>query len=112
MQDRTRKITQAISIIFAAVLATAGLIVSGCSMTGSIANNIANSGATSTVVPVTITDAPSDQVIAASLTLNSIVQTNSAGKTTSILSAPLTFEAAHLDAVQEPLFSPSIPEDT
>jgi hypothetical protein len=112
MQGRTRKTTQAISISFATMLTAASLIVSGCSMTGSIANNITNSGATSTVVPVTITDAPSDQVIAASLTLNSIVLTNSAGKTTSILSAPLTFEAAHLDAVQEPLFSPSIPEDT
>lgn len=63
-------------------------------------------------MPVTITDAPSDQVVAASLTLNSIVLTDSANKTTSILSAPLTFEAAHLDAVQEPLFTPSIPEDT
>src|ERR1039457_6511130 len=112
MQDRMWRTTQAISISFAATLMLASLIVSGCSMTSLIANNITNSGATSTVVPVTITDAPSDQVIAASLTLNSIVLTNSAGKTTSILSAPLTFEAAHLDAVQEPLFSPSIPEDT
>ena len=78
---------------------------------GSVAT-IPGSGANLTLVPVTITDAPSDQVLAASLTLNSVVLTNSSGKTTSILTAPLTFEAAHLDAVQEPLFTPSIPEDS
>jgi hypothetical protein len=75
-------------------------------------NSAASTPAATTAVPVSITDAPSDRVIAASLTLNSIVLTNSKGATTSILSAPATFEATHLDAVQEPLFTPAIPEDT
>ena len=65
-----------------------------------------------TSVPVSITDAPGDQVVAASLTLNSVVLTDQKNQTSSILSAPLTFEAAHLDAVQEPLFTPAIPQDT
>jgi hypothetical protein len=63
-------------------------------------------------VPVTVTDAPSDQILATSLTLNSIVLTNSKGVTASILPAPVTIEAAHLDAVQEPLFVPAVPADT
>jgi hypothetical protein len=63
-------------------------------------------------VPVSITDAPSDEVIATSLTLNSIVLTDTTGATASILTSPLTFEAVHVDAVQEPLFTPAIPEDT
>jgi hypothetical protein len=64
--------------------------------------------------PVGITDAPSDQILAVSLTLNSMVLTDSTGKvTTNLLPASgITFEASHLDAVQEPLFSPAIPEDT
>ena len=110
MQAGTRKTTQVLSIAIAAVLVTAGLILVGCS--ASSAPTIVNTSATLTPVPVTITDAPSDQVLAASLTLNSVVLTNSSGKTISILTAPLTFEATHLDAVQEPLFTPSVPEDT
>ncbi len=109
MQPGTQKITKVIFFIFLAVLVTTGLVIAGCSSTGTIANNIT---AATTAVPVTITDAPSDQVVAASLTLTSIVLTDSSGKTASILSAPFTFEAAHLDAVQEPLFTPAIPEDT
>jgi hypothetical protein len=64
--------------------------------------------------PVRITDAASDQILAASLTLNSLILTDSTGKvTTNLLPASgITFEASHLDAVQEPLFSPAIPEDT
>lgn len=112
MQPETQKTTKVIFLSFAAMLVTAGLVVAGCSATGSIANNITNITTTSTAVPVSLTDAPSDQVVAASLTLNSIVLTDSSGKSASILSVPLTFEAAHLDAVQEPLFTPSIPEDT
>jgi hypothetical protein len=68
--------------------------------------------AATTSIPVSITDAPSDQVVAASLTLNSVVLTDQKDQTASILSAPLTFEAAHLDAVQEPVFTPAIPQDT
>jgi hypothetical protein len=111
MQARTQKITQTTSIVLASGLLVAGLIALGCSNSSTI-SSIPNSNATLTAVPVSITDAPSDQVLAASLTLNSIVLTDSSGKTTSILTNSLTFEAAHLDAVQEPLFTPQIPEDT
>jgi len=102
-------------IAFAAVLAAAASIAAGCSAINSVTNPIispTNPTPSTAGVPVSITDAPSDQVIAASLTLDTIVLTDSAGKTTSILSAPITFEATHLDAVQEPLFTPAIPEDT
>lgn len=110
MQAGTEKLLRYFSIVFVALLVAAGLMLAGCSAS-TIANNVTTS-ATTTAMPVSITDAPSDQVLAASLTLNSIVLTNSTGKTTSILNSPLTFEAAHLDAVQEPLFTPSVPEDT
>jgi hypothetical protein len=112
MQARTQENFDGIFIIFVGVLVVAALILAGCSVSSTIANNIVTQGTASTAVPVSITDAPGDQVIAASLTLNSIVLTDSNKNTVSILSAPFTFEAAHLDAVQEPLFTPSIPEDT
>lgn len=91
--------------------AVAVLAVIGCSSfnSGSL-TTVANTA--KSTVPVSITDAPSDQVLAASLTLNSVVLTDSSGATASILTSPLTFEAAHLDAVQEPLFTPAIPQDT
>jgi hypothetical protein len=43
-----------------------------------------------------------------------VISFDSAGKVTSNLlpASGITFEAAHLDAVQEPFFSPTIPEDT
>jgi len=113
METGTQKIARSLSKAIAAVVATASLMLAGCSAVNSVVNAVSPSSNTPTAtVQVSITDAPSDRVLAASLTLNSIALTNSKGVTTSILSAPLTFEATHLDAVQEPLFSPAIPQDT
>lgn len=109
MQAKTQRIAKSVAIAFTATLSAAALIVAGCTAGLSTATTVATAAA---AVPVSITDAPSDQVVAAGLTLNSIVLTDSSGKTASILTAPITFEAAHLDAVQEPLFTPAIPEDT
>ena len=95
------------TIAFAALLAAAAFVAAGCSALNAVSGLVTPTTVSSTpvAVPMTITDAPNDQVIAASLTLNSIVLTDAAGKTASILSAPMTFEATHLDAVQEPLFT-------
>jgi hypothetical protein len=111
MQASSPGLGKSVTIAFAAFLASVALVAAGCSAINAVVNPIIPN-ATTMAVPVSITDAPSDQVVAASLTLNSIVLTNATGKTTSILGAPLTFEAAHLDAVQEPLFTPAIPVDT
>jgi hypothetical protein len=98
--------------LLAAAALTAALIAVGCTagLGSSAGTTVASTS--KTLVPVSLTDAPSDQVLAASLTINSVVLTDSSGATASVLSAPFTFEAAHLDAVQEPLLTPSIPEDT
>jgi hypothetical protein len=97
--------------LLAVAALTVALVVVGC--TAGLNSALTTVTSTSTaLVPVSITDAPGDQVVAASLTINSVVLTDSKGATASVLSAPFTFEAAHLDAVQEPLLSPSIPEDT
>jgi hypothetical protein len=61
---------------------------------------------------VLITDAPSDQLAAFTLTINSIVLTDSAGKTASILAAPATIEVTHLNGIQAPLVTANIPQDT
>jgi uncharacterized protein DUF5666/uncharacterized protein DUF4382 len=112
MQASKAGIAKGIGAAMGAVLITAAIIVAGCTAS----NNLTGSGTTitsaTTPVPVSITDAPGDQVVAASLTLNSVVLTDQKNQTSSILSAPLTFEAAHLDAVQELLFTPAIPQDT
>ena len=94
-----------------AVLGSAASILIGCSMvTTTPGSTVTN--AVKAAVPISITDAPSDQVIASSLTLNSVVLKDAKGATASLLTSPLRFEATHLDAVQEPLFTPSVPEDT
>ena len=104
---------KALFLVTAVVLAVAALVVVGCTagspLTSSNGTTI-NTAATS--VPISITDDPGDQVLAASLTLNSVVLKNASGGTASLLTAPLTFEATHLDAVQEPLFTPAVPQDT
>jgi hypothetical protein len=104
------------ALAFAASLLALGMVIAGCTSsvtsTSSTSNIIPNANTSTT--PVRITDAASDQILAASLTLNSMILTDTAGKvTTNLLPASgILFEASHLDAVQEPLFSPAIPEDT
>jgi hypothetical protein len=103
-------------LTFAASLLALGIFIAGCTSSVTNTNSTSNliPNVNTSTSPVRITDAPSDQVLAASLTLNSLVLTDSTGKvTTNLLPATgLTFEASHLDAVQEPLFTPAIPEDT
>jgi hypothetical protein len=116
MHSLRTKITTGSLLAFAGSLLVLAMIITGCSssiVNSSSSSNLVTSTNTS-VSPTRITDAPSDQVLAASLTLNSMILTDSSGKvTTNLLPASgITFEATHLDAVQEPFFSPAIPEDT
>lgn len=109
MESKKPQPTFAITFAVTGILLVGALILAGCnSMNGTVGSIVAST----TAVPVSITDAPNDQVLAATLTLDSVVLTDSSAKTTSILSSPMTFEATHLDAVQEPLITPAVPEDT
>jgi len=116
MHSLLPKISKKDVLAFAAGLLTVGMVIAGCTSsvtsTSNTSNLIPNTNTSTT--PTRITDAPSDQILAASLTLNSLILTDSMGRVTTNLlpAAGITFEATHLDAVQEPLFSPAIPEDT
>jgi hypothetical protein len=92
-------------------LALAVGLLSSCS-SAVAPNNATTVNAQTATVPVLITDAPSDQLAAFTLTLNSITLTDSAGKTASILSTPTTIEICHLNGIQAPLVTASIPQDT
>jgi hypothetical protein len=100
------------SLFLALTASLAGLaLVAGC--TNAVTTASGSSIASPAVaVPVLITDAPSDQLVAFTLTLNSITLTDSAGKTASILSTPTTIEVCHLNGIQEALVTASIPQDT
>src|SRR5579871_6468756 len=111
MQARKNLIGSGWKIALTATASVITLTAIGCSsFSTNPLSTVANTAKTS--VPISITDAPGDEVLAASLTLNTVVLTDSTGATASLLTSPLTFEAAHLDAVQEPLFTPAVPEDT
>ena len=98
-------------VAFACGLSLAASLIAGCSST--IAPDAGSNIASAAVdVPVLITDAPSDQLVSFSLTLNSIVLTDSAGKTASILTTPTTVEICHLNGIQAPLITARIPQDT
>lgn len=112
MKVRLQPVGRAFALACAAVLGTAALIVAGCTANSGLTGSTTSISTTTTPVPISLTDAPADPVVAASLTLNSIVLTDAKGASTSLLTAPFTFEATHLDAVQEPLFTPAVPEDT
>lgn len=86
-------------------------LVLGCS-SAVTPGTVSNINASSATVPVLITDAPNDQLVAFTLTLNSITLTDSAGKTASILPTPTTIEICHLNGIQAPLVTASIPADT
>ena len=106
---RTSKATQLLAV--AAGLSLAAALVTGCS-TGVSPATGTNINSPAVAVPVLITDAPSDQLVAFTLTLNSITLTDTAGKTDSVLSSPTTIEICHLNGIQAPLVTASIPEDT
>lgn len=110
MGSRTQTPFQvALPVVSVFLLVAGAFVLASCGSSNTNVSVPLEQGAT---IPVSITDAPSDQVVAASLTLNSIVLTTSSGTAVNLLSAPLTFEAAHLDAVQEPLFTPAVPQNT
>jgi hypothetical protein len=88
---------------------TAGLIL-GCS-TG-VTPTVTNIASAAVDVPILITDAPSDQLVSFSLTINSVVLTDTAGKTASVLTTPTTIEVTHLNGIQAPLVTAKIPADT
>lgn len=105
----TSKLTRFLG--FAGSLALAAGVFAGCSSSVS-PNNNSNVNTVSDTVPVLITDAPSDQLAAFTLTINSIVLTDAKGNTASILTTPTTVEICHLNGVQAPLVTAKIPEDT
>lgn len=107
MNVSTSRITRLLG--FTSILGLAGLIL-GCSNAAAPTSNVVTAAVAS--VPVLITDAPSDQLVSFSLTLNSITLTDTAGKTASILSTPTTIEITHLNGIQAPLVTASIPQDT
>lgn len=111
MRSSLSKHTTAWALGFTALLAILPLIAMGCNGIVPTASTVASSAASASV-PISLTDAPADPVLALKLTINSIVLTDSSGKTASLLNSPAAFEAVHLDAVQEPFFTPPIPEDT
>ena len=91
-------------------LAVATSLILGCS--SAVAPSVTGISTPAVDVPVMITDAPSDQLVSFTLTLNSIILTDSVGKTTSVLSTPITIEICHLNGVQEALLTAKIPQDT
>lgn len=116
MQSSLSNISKNGILAFAASVLILGVVITGCtsSMTSTSGTSNLIPNVNTSTSPTRITDAPSDQILAVSLTLNSLILTDSTGKVTTNLlpAAGITFEATHLDAVQEPLFSPAIPQDT
>jgi hypothetical protein len=101
------------------MVAGAGVVLGvAVAVTGCGKNTFANGGSTiaaaaSTMTQSTITDAPADEVLSLSLTVDSVVLTDAAGSSVSVLAKPVTVEASHLDAIQEPFLPPmKIPQDT
>jgi hypothetical protein len=101
--------TKGLILAFAVCLLTLGLVIAGCSGAGS--SNLIT--APTTTVPVSITDASANPILGVSMTIDSIILTDTASKTTgNLLKNPAPFEAIHMDAVQEPFLVPPVPMDT
>jgi hypothetical protein len=110
MNVRTMKLRTPITHLLAIATCLSLAAVLGCS--NSVSPDATNIIAATADVPVMITDDPADQLVSFSLTLNSIVLTDSAGKTASILTTPTTVEICHLNGIQAPLITAKIPQDT
>ncbi len=95
----------------AGAFALTASLIAGCSSAVS-PSSLTNIASTAVDVPVLITDAPSDQLVSFSLTINSVILTDTAGKTASVLSTPTTIEVTHLNGIQAPLVTAKIPADT
>jgi len=106
---RTQKVPRTFGV--ASILSLAVALVAGCSSAVSPSSSTSISSP-AVAVPVLVTDAPSDQLVAFSLTLNSITLTDTTGATASVLSTPTPIEICHLNGIQAPLITANIPEDT
>jgi hypothetical protein len=105
------QIRRSLCTVLAAVAGLTAAALVGCSNSMvPLASSTAVGNAVS--VPVLITDAPHDELVSFSLTLNSIVLTDTAGKTTNLLASPTTIEVTHLNGIQSPLVTASIPQGT
>src|ERR1035437_8232043 len=97
MQSSLSNISKNGILAFAASVFILGVVITGCTSsmisTSSTSNLIPNVNTSTS--PVRITDAASDQILAVSLNLNSLVLTDSSGKVTTNLlpAAGITFEA-------------------
>jgi hypothetical protein len=109
MNIRTNRITRLLAISSSLAL-TAGLLSSCSSSPASSSGSTVNAPAVS--VPVLITDAPSDQLVAFSLTIDSINLVDSKGNTASVLATPTTIEICHLNGIQAPLVTANIAQGT
>ena len=96
-------------------VALSALLLSGCGsgMVSSITGGSLITSTHTTDTQALITDAPADQVLCLSVTVDSIRMYNAAGNYAEVLTTPARIDASHLDAVQEPLREPlKIPQDT
>lgn len=97
----------------AMLLGSVGLVLEGCGSGGVLGFGGSSVGGNASLTPISITDAPSDQVLALGLTVNSIRLFDSNGNGVDVLTTPTKIEALHLNAVHEPLRAPlNIPQGT
>jgi hypothetical protein len=93
-----------VTATFAAVM-----LIASCG--GGYGSSATNSAPTSTV-QVTMGDAPGDAVVSFSVSVDSIVLTNTSGETVSLLSEPTRVELTHLAGTTTPIATVDIPQGT
>jgi hypothetical protein len=95
-----------------AVLLTGAMIGCGGGSSNSTSTPTPTPTANTTPVMVNMGDAPSDQVMAVSITMSAMNFTNSSGTSVSALSAPTTMEMLHLMGTMQPVAMPKLPQGT
>jgi len=101
--------------MFFAVIAA--LILAGCGGGGTSAttqppSQPGSSQPSTTQVQVNLGDSPADQLVAFSMTINSMSMTKSAGGTVQVVSAPMSIEMTHLMGTMQPLGMVAVPQGT
>jgi len=88
------------------------LLLFGCGGGTSSSSQNPNPQPSTTALQVNIGDGPSDQLVAVSMTIGSMVLPNTAGGSVTVVSSPTTVEMMHRMGTTEPILLRSIAQGT
>jgi len=107
-----QKIRRAARYDACAILVVSFILLLGCGGGTSSSSSSPNPQPNTSTLQVNIGDAPSDRLVAVSMTIGSMTLTNSSGSSTTVVSTSIPVEMMHLMGTVEPISLMNVPQGT